>query len=259
MTSVEGMKHADSLRLRDQINNRFGQIVSSESGQQTLEQALDRLNDSDTMMFRRYGTDPHLVNDGELRIKLLTVLTFALAEQLLAVSESIVRSDAVERVLTELNNRAGFDAILANVDDETMAEFEADLAAAIYGGGHYKLSNEPEFGITDIARVAHEINRAYCRAVGDDSQPSWIDAPMWQKQSAFDGVAFHLENPDAGPSASHENWLKQKIREGWEYGEVKDPERKKHPCMVAFDELPVEQKAKDHLFRAVVHALKDLV
>ena len=37
---------------------------------------------------------------------------------------------------------------------------------------------------TEIARVAHEINRAYCASLGDTSQPAWEDAPEWQQQSA---------------------------------------------------------------------------
>lgn len=28
-----------------------------------------------------------------------------------------------------------------------------------------------------IAQVCHEVNRAYCQALGDDSQPAWDDAP----------------------------------------------------------------------------------
>ena len=67
---------------------------------------------------------------------------------------------------------------------------------------------------------------------------------------------MHLTNPDAGPQASHESWMAQKIAEGWVYGEVKDPERKTHHCIVPFADLPREQQAKDYLFRAVVHALK---
>jgi len=46
-----------------------------------------------------------------------------------------------------------------------------------------------------------------------------------------------------------------KLSDGWGYGETKDPEKKEHPCMVPFNELPVEQEAKDFLFRGVVHAL----
>jgi len=107
----------------------------------------------------------------------------------------------------------------------------------------------------EIARVAHEVNRAYCQALGDHSQPAWEDAPEWQRQSAITGVALHTQRPEAGPEASHESWLQEKQRTGWRYGTKKDAEAKTHPCMVAFDALPREQQAKDFIFRAVVHAL----
>lgn len=106
-----------------------------------------------------------------------------------------------------------------------------------------------------IARVCHEVNKAYCESMGDMSQPSWEDAPDWQKESAMLGVDLHTSG-DHGPEASHASWMKQKLNEGWVYGVVKDPEAKTHPCIVPFDELPKEQQAKDFIFRAVVHALK---
>jgi hypothetical protein len=107
----------------------------------------------------------------------------------------------------------------------------------------------------EIARVCHEVNRAYCQALGDMSQPAWEDAPAWQRESALLGVEFHLSG-DRGPEASHESWAAQKIADGWKYGPVKNPEAKEHPCLVPFDRLPPEQQAKDFLFRAVVHAMK---
>ena len=110
--------------------------------------------------------------------------------------------------------------------------------------------------VNSIARVAHEINRAYCQAIGDDSQPAWEDAPEWQRDSATSGVYFHIANPDAGPDHSHNAWLEEKRINGWKYGPVKDAEKKEHPCFVPYEQLPVEQKAKDYLFRAVVHLLK---
>ena len=115
---------------------------------------------------------------------------------------------------------------------------------------------EMKMNIVQIAKMAHEINKAYCEAIGDYSQPEWNDAPDWQRDSAINGVEFHLANPDASPSASHDNWLKQKLDEGWTYGEVKDPEKKEHPCCVPYEKLPVEQRAKDYLFRQVVHSLR---
>jgi hypothetical protein len=106
-------------------------------------------------------------------------------------------------------------------------------------------------GAAVVARAAHEINRAYCAAIGDLSQPSWDDAPSWQKQSAINGVLFHEANPDASPAASHESWLAEKAADGWKHGPIKDPEKKEHPCFLPYDELPVEQRAKDYLFAAV--------
>lgn len=109
--------------------------------------------------------------------------------------------------------------------------------------------------IESIAKVCHETNRAYCQSIGDNSQPKWVDAPDWQKQSAINGVKFHLENPDAKPSHSHGEWLKEKEATGWKYGPIKNPETKEHPCFVPYEQLPEEQKKKDSLFIAVVHAL----
>ena len=113
--------------------------------------------------------------------------------------------------------------------------------------------------IEEIAFVAHETNRIYCLTQGDYSQPLWANAPGWQRKSAINGVQFHIDNPDAGCSGSHENWLKEKAADGWVYGEVKDPEKKEHPCCVPYEDLPTEQKVKDALFVGVVRALKVLL
>ena len=109
--------------------------------------------------------------------------------------------------------------------------------------------------VEQIAKVAHEINRAYCQALGDLSQLPWELAPPWQRESAIKGVQFHVMNPVAGPEASHESWMRQKLNDGWVYGAVKDETKKTHPCIVEYDQLPVEQRAKDHLFKAVVAQL----
>jgi hypothetical protein len=110
--------------------------------------------------------------------------------------------------------------------------------------------------LEQIAQVTHEANRAWCAANGDFSLSVWDEAPQWQRESVLDGVLFHLRNPLADDSASHENWMARKVADGWKYGPVKDPARKEHPCMMPFAELPEVQQKKDSLFRAVVHALR---
>jgi hypothetical protein len=37
--------------------------------------------------------------------------------------------------------------------------------------------------ILNIAIVCHEANRAYCRTLGDHSQPAWGVTPDWQQKS----------------------------------------------------------------------------
>jgi hypothetical protein len=109
--------------------------------------------------------------------------------------------------------------------------------------------------ILAVAHICHEANRVYCLSLGDHSQPFFTDAPEWQRESAKSGVRFHLANPNAGPEGSHENWMRDKLADGWVYGETKDPEAKTHPCMVPYNELPEEQRVKDSLFVAIVHTL----
>lgn len=110
-----------------------------------------------------------------------------------------------------------------------------------------------------IAEVCHEVNRAYCRSLGDYSHETWDKCPQWQRDSALAGVLFHLENDRAVPKRSHENWLEKKASEGWRYGPVKDADAKTHPCFVPFSELPVDQQAKDYIFCAVVDSLRKYV
>ncbi len=121
------------------------------------------------------------------------------------------------------------------------------------------MSKEDRFEPADIAKLAHETNRIYCQLLGDFSQSNWDNAPDWQKTSVINGVKFHLENPNAGQAASHHNWLKEKEADGWKYGEVKDVDKKEHPCYVDYEDLPVEQQIKDALFVGIVRTLKVLL
>lgn len=105
-----------------------------------------------------------------------------------------------------------------------------------------------------VAQVCHGTNKAFCETIGDNSQKPWNDAEDWQRNSAIKGVEFSLLNPDAPPSSQHDAWLADKEADGWVYGPVKDPGKKEHPCMVPYDKLPIEQRIKDYLFKAVVRA-----
>lgn len=106
-----------------------------------------------------------------------------------------------------------------------------------------------------IASICHEANRAIQIATGDPNpSPHWEDAPAWQIHSAIEGVQKAKDGET--PEQLHESWCEFKTAGGWVYGEIKDESAKTHPCLVDYLDLPAEQKAKDHLFAAIVNALK---
>ena len=108
--------------------------------------------------------------------------------------------------------------------------------------------------IEQCARICHEVNKTYCESIGDNSQVPWKDIPAWQKNSAINGVKFHLDNPDSTPEDSHINWMKEKEKDGWVLGPIKDATTKEHPCMVPYKDLPKQQQTKDSLFIAIIDA-----
>lgn len=43
----------------------------------------------------------------------------------------------------------------------------------------------------------------------------------------------------------HEVWAESRLAQGWTYGEQRNDERKTHPCLVPYEELPEGEKAYD--------------
>lgn len=107
--------------------------------------------------------------------------------------------------------------------------------------------------IEACARAAYEANRAYCLALGDTSFLPWESAADWQRAAILNGVPGAL-NGDT-PEQSHESWYAEKVAAGWIYGPVKDPEKKEHPCMLPYADLPEAQRQKDHIFLTVVRVV----
>lgn len=113
--------------------------------------------------------------------------------------------------------------------------------------------------VEDVARIVHEANRAYCAVHNDTTQPNWDDASEWMIVSAIAGVNQVLNDPLMTPEKLHEEWCALKVKDGWVYGDAKDGEKKTHPCLVPYAELPKMQQMKDHLFRAIVEVFRDQV
>jgi RyR domain len=104
-----------------------------------------------------------------------------------------------------------------------------------------------------VARVTYEANRAYCEIIGEPTLPFEAVA-----DSVVDGVAALVADPSLTPEELHRRWYAKKVSDGWIYGKVKDAEKKTHPQMVIWNQLPEEQRIKDYLFQAIVRVLARL-
>lgn len=157
--------------------------------------------------------------------------------------ETQVASDGAEQPMT--------------VDEQlkvTTIEFQralkriTDLESKMDAG---QLIGRPDAIVLHAARVAHDVSRV----LGDNSQPSWGEAPEWQRKSALLGVRAIQANPGITSAQQHALWRAQMVSDGWAYGDAKDVEKKTHPCLVPYDELPDEQQVKAVLFAAAVRAV----
>lgn len=57
---------------------------------------------------------------------------------------------------------------------------------------------------------------------------------------------------------AHDMWAEQRLTQGWSYGPRRDDERKQHPCLVPYDQLPDSEKEYDRLtalgtLKAILH------
>ncbi len=44
---------------------------------------------------------------------------------------------------------------------------------------------------------------------------------------------------------AHDHWALQRLAEGWTYGPQRDDQRKKHPCLVPYEQLPDSEREYD--------------
>ena len=175
----------------------------------------------------------------------------------------------LERLKVVINKDAALGEALTRVtaatlgDPSTLRAIDADQLLEHFEGNDFgeeggKTTAFSQISDYKLAEICHAVNKAWCEKNGDVSQPEWVDAPQWQKDSAVNGIQFHRADPNSTPEHSHANWLAQKVKDGWVYGEVKDAEAKTHPCILPYQLLPDIQQFKDKLFTVIVHAADSL-
>lgn len=112
------------------------------------------------------------------------------------------------------------------------------------------------YEIESLAKAAHEVNRAYCEAMGDNSHAAW-DATAPDLKAIAKQACIGIAMQDHNEEQSHEAWVAAKRSQGWNFGDKKDEFLKTHPCLTSFANLPIEQQVKDRLWVATVKNMTD--
>lgn len=81
----------------------------------------------------------------------------------------------------------------------------------------------------------------------------WEEIPEERRQSMYHCIDKVLENPTITGEEMHVEWMNEKLKDGYVYGEVTDREKKTHACLIPYEKLDVLQKLKDDLVIQVVN------
>src|SRR6185436_15347335 len=134
----------------------------------------------------------------------------------------------------------------AHSDDGTFERVRRVLAARVVRSRPVVESGDPV--VEACARVGYEVYRT---GFDDPGKLEWDAADEDDRRVARDMVVVVLSG--VSPAQEHARWLARKADEGWSLGEL-DEDRKLHPNMVPYEQLPDGQRLLDQLFVAAVLA-----
>lgn len=109
--------------------------------------------------------------------------------------------------------------------------------------------------LLSIAEACYMVNCAYREGVGDRKRALWVDVPVSICERLLEAVTICLDTENPTVETQHNQWKKDKLRDGWKYGFIEDVPKKEHPACVPFEELAAVHRVKGHLFLATVYAV----
>ena len=71
------------------------------------------------------------------------------------------------------------------------------------------------------------------------------DTPTPIDTDAVELEEYLLELTERLAKHAHDLWAMQRLRDGWKWGPVRCDSDRTHPCLVAYEELPEEEKIYD--------------
>ncbi|MGZ4865035.1 MAG: RyR domain-containing protein [Halobacteriota archaeon] len=94
-----------------------------------------------------------------------------------------------------------------------------------------------------LSERTKEQNRLYVRDIPEKlAAAGYVISPAFSNDRA---LSFPDEILEKLAEAEHERWIQFMKHDGWSYGPETDRSKKKHNCLLPWDELPEDEKEKD--------------
>ncbi|GBC62521.1 hypothetical protein DENIS_3493 [Desulfonema ishimotonii] len=113
--------------------------------------------------------------------------------------------------------------------------------------------------VEQAARSFHQHLKAFRESLGDYTLPDWEETTKHNREMGVRFVRYTLANQSITPESHHEKWVANMAKRGWRHGNERNPDKKTHPCMVPWEDLPYHEQAKTVLMIATVNILRPMI
>lgn len=111
----------------------------------------------------------------------------------------------------------------------------------------------------EIAQMYHAFNLGHQAVAGDDMPaPPWHSLPRSSREVAIRAVGRIRHGAVTTPAEHHEHWYDTMRARGYTWGAEKDHERKTHPALLHWGELPELYRTKARMFVVIVQGLLEV-
>lgn len=104
--------------------------------------------------------------------------------------------------------------------------------------------------VEKIARACHEVHSVFCKNNGF-KVTSWDEKSEEHQQTVINSVKKIVKGVIKSPQEAHTNFVFQKRKDGWNYGEKHSERKKTSPRLCDWNELPAIERQKEEFFFAV--------
>jgi hypothetical protein len=99
---------------------------------------------------------------------------------------------------------------------------------------------------SELDEDLRDSNRAFAYGIPDKMRAiNCIVVPTTLVELQDAAAIFTPDELETLARQEHERWMRDRIADGWSYGEARDDARRLHPSLVPYDELPEDEREKD--------------